>query len=81
LADVRSAPAGGGGGFGFLGCRFAAAAGTGGVEFFGGGEVTFAGLPHFALSADMGYRKMPAEIAAFESRRLRFALSGHWFVR
>ena len=52
-----------------------------GAQVFGGGEITFAGLPHFALSADMGYRKMPAEIAAFESRRIRFALSGHWFVR
>jgi len=52
-----------------------------GLQMFGGGEVTFAGLPRFALSADVGYRKLSAAFAGFEQRKIRFALSGHWFVR
>jgi len=52
-----------------------------GLQLFGGGEVTFAGMPLFALSADVGYRKMAAGFAGFERRKIRFALSGHWFVR
>jgi hypothetical protein len=52
-----------------------------GLQLFGGGEVTFAGIPRFALSADVGYRKMPTGFAGFERRKIRFALSGHWFVR
>jgi hypothetical protein len=52
-----------------------------GLQLFGGGEVTFAGLPRFALSADAGYRRMPAGPLGFERRKIRFALSGHWFVR
>ena len=52
-----------------------------GLQLFGGGEVTFAGAPVFALSADVGYRRMPAGFAGFERRKIRFALSGHWFVR
>ena len=52
-----------------------------GLQLFGGGEVTFAGLPRFALSADAGYRRMPVGPLGFERRKVRFALSGHWFVR
>jgi len=52
-----------------------------GLELFGGGEMTFAGLPQFALSADLGYRKMSTAFAGFERPRMRVALSGHWFVR
>jgi hypothetical protein len=52
-----------------------------GLQLFGGGEMTFAGVPHFALSADLGYRKRPTEFVGFERGRIRLALSGHWFVR
>ena len=52
-----------------------------GLQLFGGGEVTFAGAPLFALSADVGYRRMSAGFAGFERRKIRVALSGHWFVR
>lgn len=52
-----------------------------GLRLFGGGEITFAGLPRFALSADVGYRKMQAGFVGFERRKIGFALSGHWFVR
>jgi hypothetical protein len=52
-----------------------------GLQLFGGGEATFAGVPRFALSADLGYRKMPTGFAGFERGKIGFALSGHWFVR
>jgi hypothetical protein len=52
-----------------------------GLQLFGGGEVTFAGAPRFALSADAGYRKIPAAFTGFDRRKIRLALSGHWFVR
>ena len=52
-----------------------------GLQLFGGGEVTFAGVPRFALSADVGYRRMQTEFAGFERRKIAVALSGHWFVR
>jgi len=52
-----------------------------GIQLFGGGEVTFAGVPRFALSADAGYRKIPAAFTGFDRRKIRLALSGHWFVR
>jgi hypothetical protein len=52
-----------------------------GLQLFGGGEVTFAGMPRLAISADVGYRRMSIGFAGFERRKIRFALSGHWFVR
>jgi len=51
------------------------------LQMFGGGEITFAGMPRFALSADLGYHKYPAPFAGFETRKIGLAISGHWFVR
>ena len=52
-----------------------------GVQVFGGGEVTFASVPRFALSVDIGYHKWPVALASFEPRRLGVKVSGHWYVR
>lgn len=52
-----------------------------GLQMFGGGELTLAAIPRFALSADLGYRKWPASFAGFEPRKLGLKLSGHWYVR
>ena len=52
-----------------------------GLQLFAGGELTFAGVPRFALSADVGYRKTQTAFAGFERRKIGVALSGHWFVR
>ena len=52
-----------------------------GLQVFGGGEFTFASVPRFALSADIGYHKWPSAIASFEPRKLGVKLSGHWYVR
>jgi hypothetical protein len=52
-----------------------------GLQVFGGGELTFASVPRFALSADIGYHKWPAALASFEPRRIGIKVSGHWYVR
>jgi hypothetical protein len=38
-------------------------------------------VPRFAISADAGYQKIPTAFTGFDRRKIRFALSGHWFVR
>lgn len=52
-----------------------------GLQAFGGSEVTFAGAPRFALSADLGYHWSRTPFAGFEVGGLGFSLSGHWYVR
>ncbi len=48
---------------------------------FGGTEMTFAGAPRFALSVDVGYRKLTTSFAGFEPKKGWFSLAGHWYVR
>ena len=52
-----------------------------GYEAFGGAEATFAAMPQFALSADMGYRWSRPSFDGFEPRQIGFSLSGHWYVK
>lgn len=54
-----------------------------GVQAFGGGEFTFAGSPRFAVSADIGYRRVPASAFPIgaDVSAIRFDLSGHWYLR
>jgi len=53
-----------------------------GVKAFGGGELTFAGAPQFALSVDAGYRWSRAtQFAGFEVDGLGVSVSGHWYVK
>jgi hypothetical protein len=48
---------------------------------FGGGEVTFAGAPQFALSADLGYHWYRTPAAGFDGGGLGVSLLGHWYVK
>jgi hypothetical protein len=52
-----------------------------GMQAFGGGELTFAGAPQLALSADLTYHSTPDTFAGFDEKRVGFALSGHWYFR
>ena len=54
-----------------------------GVQAFGGGEFTFAGFPRFALSADLGYRHLPASAFPLgtDVSAVRLNVSGHWYLR
>lgn len=52
-----------------------------GFRTFGGGELTFAGMPQFGLSADIGYRHLPAPFAGFKADPLNLSLAGHWYIK
>jgi hypothetical protein len=52
-----------------------------GFQAFGGGEVTLASVPQFALSADLGYHWLPTTFAGFELGGLGFSVSGHWYIK
>jgi hypothetical protein len=52
-----------------------------GFRVFAGSELTFAGVPRFGLSAELGYRRLPAPFPGFEADRLSGSLSGHWYIK
>jgi hypothetical protein len=52
-----------------------------GFQAFGGGEVTFASVPRFALSADLGYHWLPTSFTGFQLSGLGLSVSGHWYVK
>ena len=52
-----------------------------GFRVFGGTELTFASIPRFGLSADLGYRRFPTAFPGFESDPLSVAISGHWYIK
>jgi len=52
-----------------------------GVRFYGGGELTFASMPQFGVSADVGYRRLPAPFAGFTADPLSLSIAGHWYIK
>lgn len=52
-----------------------------GVRVYGGGELTFASMPQFGVSADLGYRHLPAPFAGFKADPLSVSLAGHWYIK
>lgn len=52
-----------------------------GFEGFGGGEITFAGLPQLAVSADVGYRWWNTTTTAIDDSGIRVAVSAHWYLK
>jgi hypothetical protein len=52
-----------------------------GVRFYGGGELTFASMPQFGVSADLGYRHLPAPFAGFKAEPLSVSIAGHWYIK
>jgi len=52
-----------------------------GARFYGGGELTFAGMPQFGVSADLGYRHLPSPFAGFKSDPLSLSIAGHWYLK
>jgi hypothetical protein len=52
-----------------------------GVLAFGGGELTFANVPQFALSADVGYHWAKTPFLGVELGGLGLSVSGHWYVK
>jgi hypothetical protein len=52
-----------------------------GVRFYGGAELTFASMPQFGVSADLGYRRWPAPFAGFKADPLSVSIAGHWYIK
>jgi hypothetical protein len=52
-----------------------------GFRVFGGSELTFAGIPRFGLSAEVGYRRFPTPFLGFEEERLSVSIAGHWYLK
>jgi hypothetical protein len=52
-----------------------------GWQLFGGGELTFAGAPQLAVSADVGYRRLNSPVEGFDLWGVGLSLSAHWYVK
>jgi len=52
-----------------------------GWQAFGGGELTFAGAPQFAVSADVGYRRLDTPVEGFDLGGVGLSVSAHWYVK
>ncbi len=52
-----------------------------GLRVFGGSELTFAGMPRFGLSAEVGYGRFATPFPAFAADRVSVAIAGHWYVK
>jgi hypothetical protein len=51
------------------------------LQTFGGGELTFASVPRFALSIDAGYDWSKTPFEGLEVGGFGFGISGHWYFR
>jgi len=52
-----------------------------GLQTFGGGEMTFAGAPQFAVSADLSYHWFKTPVEGFDLGGLGVSVLGHWYVK
>jgi hypothetical protein len=52
-----------------------------GFQTFGGGEMTFASVPQFALSLDLGYHWFRTPVVGFDLGGVGVAVLGHWYVK
>jgi hypothetical protein len=52
-----------------------------GFRVFGGGELTFASMPQFGVSADLGYRRLPTPFFGFKADALSVSIAGRWYIR
>jgi len=52
-----------------------------GFQVFAGGEFTFAAVPRFALSAEVGHRWIKTSFTDVNVGGRSFSVSGHWYVK
>ena len=53
-----------------------------GVQWFGGGEMTFANVPQVGVSLDLGYRwTQGPDAPGFDLTGPTFAVSAHWYIK
>jgi opacity protein-like surface antigen len=52
-----------------------------GLQTFGGGEMTFASVPQFAISVDLSYHWFRTPVPAFDLGGMGVGVSGHWYLK
>ena len=52
-----------------------------GLQAFGGTELTFAGAPQFAISADLSYHWFKTPVPGFDLGGVGVSVLGHWYVK
>jgi hypothetical protein len=52
-----------------------------GSQLFGGGELSFASVPQFAISTELSYRWFEAPSEGFDLGGLGISIAGHWYVK
>jgi Bacterial SH3 domain len=52
-----------------------------GSQLFGGGELSFASVPQFAISTELSYRWFNAPSAGYELGGVGLSVAGHWYVK
>src|SRR5262249_29638716 len=52
-----------------------------GYRVFGGSELTFAAMPRFGLSGDVGYRRFSTPFTGFEVDPVSVSIAGHWYIK
>lgn len=52
-----------------------------GLQAFGGTELTFAGAPQFAVSADLSYHWFKTPVEGFDLGGIGVSVLGHWYVK
>ncbi|HEU4694129.1 MAG TPA: SH3 domain-containing protein [Vicinamibacterales bacterium] len=52
-----------------------------GAQMFGGGELSFASLPQFAISTELSYRWFDAPFEGLDLGGVGFSVAGHWYIK
>jgi hypothetical protein len=52
-----------------------------GLRGFGGTELTFASVPRFGVSVELGYRRLPTPFPGFDPDRVNMSIAGHWYIK
>jgi hypothetical protein len=52
-----------------------------GSQVFGGGELSFASAPQFAISTELSYRWFNAPYAGYDLGGMGLSVAGHWYVK
>ncbi len=52
-----------------------------GSQLFGGGELSFASVPQFAVSTELSYRWFNAPLTGYDLGGVGLSVAGHWYVK
>ena len=52
-----------------------------GAQMFGGGELSFASVPQFAISTEFSYRWFDAPFEGLDLGGVGFSVAAHWYLK